>query len=275
MNIRKEYDMKKETVLKGMVTVSYIAMIAVNALANILPLNGQNTGEISDSYPNLFAPAGFTFSVWGVIYLLLAGFVVYQWKRTSSFSMHAQERILEQLRMPFTITSLANIAWLFSWHYELIALSTVFMIILLVTLIYMTQLMRKQKFNVAQNLFMRIPFNVYFGWITIATVANITILLVKWDWSGFGLTDTFWAITILLVACGIAAGVILQSKDVSYGAVILWALFGILSKHLSSNGWDRAYPLVIYTVYALLAGMSALIVYTSVKNVQLKNSIRR
>ena len=263
--------MKKETVLKISVTVSYIFMIAVNGLANYLPLNGQNTGEISDSYPNLFAPAGFTFAIWGLIYLLLGGFVLYQWKRSSDFSMQQNKHLLNKIRSPFIWTSLFNAIWLFCWHYEYIALSTVFMIGLLGTLIYIVRSMKDLKLSFIENICLKLPFSVYFGWITIATVANITITLVKWNWNGFGLTDQFWTIGILLIALAIASATIYLYRDLAYGLVIIWAYWGIASKHMMSSGWDNQYPMILYTVYGSMAVLVGLLLYISWEKLRNKN----
>jgi len=264
--------MKQHAVPTLLVTVSYLFMITVNALANILPLNGKNTGEVSDSYPNLFAPAGFTFSIWGLIYLLLGGFVLYQWKKSSSFSRHTNDRLLVELRTPFIVTCLSNAAWLFSWHYEWIALSTVFMGILLITLIHISSYFEGGSLSIKENLFLRVPFSVYFGWITVATVANITILLVKWNWDGFGLSSQFWTILILVVTLGIASAVIHFKRDLAYGLVIIWAFGGIIAKHLDKNGWNGQYPYVLYTLYACLAILILLLIYTGTQIWKNKNS---
>lgn len=253
--------MKKETTMKILVTLSYLFMITVNALANILPLNGLNTGEISDSYPNLFAPAGFTFSIWGIIYLLLGLFVIYQWKKTSSFSRFSHKDLLSKLRVPFIVTSLLNSLWLFSWHYQQIGLSTVFMLGLLITLIYADSLFEKVRLSKKEIAFLHVPFSVYFGWITVATVANITITLVKFDWDGFGLAPEIWTILVLIITCVIASIVIYTKTDFAYGAVIVWAYIGIAAKHLQSDGWDGNYPFVLAAIYATLGVI--LIVSTS------------
>ncbi len=260
--------MKKETRIKLYVTISYVVMIAVNGLANYLPLNGQSTGEISDSYPNLFAPAGFTFAVWGVIYLLLGGFVLYQWKQSSHFSKQQNKRLLEEIRMPFVLTSILNAFWLFCWHYEYIALSTVFMVGLLGTLIYTAHRMKNLSLSFTENLFLRIPFGTYFGWITVATVANITVTLVKWKWTGFGLSDLFWTVAVLLVSLLIASITMYTNKDLAYGAVIIWAYWGIASKHRMQSGWNNQYPLIVYTAFGSIAFVSVVmlvIVYKKIK----------
>src|SRR5699024_7802152 len=140
------------------------------------------TGEVSDTYKNLFAPTGLTFSIWGVIYLLLLGFVLYQWglfqKREESIRL--MEELLQFVRIPFIISSIANAVWLFTWHYDLIGLSTVFMLIILVSLIVVSRKLTSKELTVRDWIFLKLPFSIYFGWITIATIANITTMLVSW-----------------------------------------------------------------------------------------------
>ena len=113
--------------------LSFLGMVIVNYLAVTLPLNNKTTGELSDQYPNLFVPAGFTFSIWGVIYLLLAIFIVYQLiyvfrKNTQNSSF------LEKIGILFFASSLANLSWVFAWHFELVSLSLFLMLVLLVSL---------------------------------------------------------------------------------------------------------------------------------------------
>lgn len=239
---------KKRTLMfKIMALVSYLAMIAVNFLANALPIAGKNTGEISDSYPNLFTPAGFTFAIWGVIYLLLASFVIFY------LSKKEDERgLFEKVSKFFIISSLANIAWIFCWHYGLMILSVILMLVILVSLIKIADIINKEKLNTKEQIFLRLPFSVYFGWITVATIANVVASLVKFSWSGWGLTPITWLIIILIV--GAIIGIIRSIKDrnVPYILVFIWAYFGILSKHTSESAFNSQYPGAIKVIIVLI-----------------------
>lgn len=231
--------MKKQRTLmfKVMTLVSYLAMITVNFLANALPIAGKNTGEVSDSYSNLFAPAGFTFAIWGVIYLLLASFVIFY------LSKKEDERgLFEKVSKFFIISSLANIAWIFCWHYGLILISVILMLVILVSLIKIADIINKEKLNIKEQIFLRLPFSVYFGWITVATIANIVTLLVALSWGGWGLAPITWLIIILIV--GAIIGIIRAVKDRNafYILVFAWAYFGILSKHTSASAFNGQYP---------------------------------
>jgi len=234
----------KSLILKILAAITYLGMIAVNALANILPINNLNTGQVSDSYPNLFAPAGITFSIWGLIYLLLAVYTLYQFFVARDSKLN---EFFDRINKYFIATSCINMAWIFSWHYRLIGLSVVLMLGLLICLIKIADLIREQSPSLKQKLFIKVPFGVYFGWITIATIANITTLLVSLSWNGFGLSDEVWMIVILLIGLIICLWRMQKDNNLAYGLVPVWAYFGIYLKHTSSAAFDRQYPLVITT----------------------------
>jgi len=235
-------------ILKILVAISYLAMVAVNFLANGLPINNRSTGAISDAYPNLFAPAGITFSIWGLIYLLLGGYVVYQFVSFGKNSEQKNEGLLKKINILFVINALANIAWIFSWHYDQIGLSVAIMMVLLISLIKIQDLVELDKFTAQERLFVATPFSVYFGWITVATIANITVFLVSLGWKGFGIADYIWTSIILLVGATIGILRILKDKNLAYGLVLIWAYLGILLKHLSQAGFAGRYVSVIITI---------------------------
>lgn len=224
---------------------SYSAMIAVNAMANILPINNLTTGEISDLYPNLFTPAGITFSIWGLIYLLLGGYVLYQIGLFGKNADLEKEGDISRLSLYLIITSVANILWIFSWHHLQVFLSLVWMAVLLVFLIKASDLINKKDFTGKENLLVRVPFSIYFGWITVATIANITVFLVSTGWGGLGLPDQAW--TVLILFTGAFIGILRARRDrsIPYLTVFIWAYLGILLRHLSSEGFAGRYPSII------------------------------
>ena len=230
--------MDKNLITKIIVAVTYFGMVLVNALANILPINNRGTGEISDSYANIFAPAGLTFSIWGLIYLLLGAFVIYQFFYNKKF--------LEEIRYYFILTSIANILWIFSWHYDYILASLFLMVILLVYLIKIALILSKQKFSLKNEILISLPFSIYFGWVTVATIANVTVFLVSVNWNGFGLSDQFWTITVILIGTLIGMLTMFKIKKIAYGLVFVWAYFGIWYKH--TTVFNNEYLGVINTV---------------------------
>lgn len=239
-------EMKKRKLLASMVVlITYILMVTVNALANILPINGIGTGEISDSYANLFAPAGITFAIWGVIYILLLGHSLYQLiRRESLFKKEEYKRI----GFWFAFSSIINTIWIFTWHYEIIWLSLILMLLILISLIIINMRLRNVQSTVIESIFIKIPFAVYFGWITVATIANVVTWLVSIEWDGFGISEVLWTDMIILIGALIGFAAILYYKSFSYGLVIIWAYIGIAIKHLSGDFFDGEYPSVIVAV---------------------------
>ena len=239
--------------VKLLVVVTYLAMVTMNFLANALPLNGRGTGEVSDAYPSLFTPAGVTFSIWGVIYLLLGLHVLYQLGlfRDSAPDV-GRTALLNRVGVLFAVSSLANTAWIFAWHYDVIPLSAVLIVVILVCLILIADTLRVARLTTRERCFVGVPFSVYFGWTTVATVANITVLLVSLKWDGFGMSASAWATVIVLVAMAIGTATMLYNRDVAYGLVLIWAYLGILIRQTSSAELDSRYPAIIAAVIASL-----------------------
>ena len=212
--------------------VAFVLVIVVNGLANRIPINGVTTGEVADMYPNLFTPAGFTFAIWGLIYLGLALFVLYQAGLLPG--VNNGKAVVRDIGTLFILSSLANVLWLLSWHYNLILLSVALMLVLLASLIGIyLRLRNRGMVNGAGQWFVRIPFSLYLGWISVATIANITTALVSLNWNGFGISPQLWTVTVILVAVLLALFFLARYSDGWYGLVIAWAAFGILYRHLT------------------------------------------
>lgn len=244
--------------LKISTLAAYIVMVAVNYLAVSLPLNGRDTGAISDNYLNLFAPAGYAFSIWGLIYTLLAIYVIYQLRRK-------KDEVVTQVNRFFIPNALLNASWIFAWHYDLIWLSVIIMAGLLLTLIRINDILRASNLSRNERWLVRLPFNVYFGWITVATIANITVFLVYLHWNGFGLPENFWTIAALLVGALIGSWRMLRDRFIPYGLVLIWAYSAILFRHLSASGFNGKYPAVITTVILCLLMFAGAIILISIK----------
>ncbi len=239
--------MKKVTLLKIGSAIMLVAVIIINALANILPINNLTTGDVSQLYPNLFTPAGITFAIWTVIYLSLAFFVIKQFFDKRDF--------LKRLNVIFIISSLANIAWIFAWHYRQVILSVILMIVILVSLIMIARLITKNKLSSIKDAWIKLPFGVYFGWITIATIANTTAFLVSLDWGGFGLNPVWWMIIVSVL--GLVIGLVNNYlyPNIYYLLVLVWAYLGILIRHLSDfekGGFAGEYKSVVTIIIIIL-----------------------
>lgn len=238
---------------KFIVGVTFLIMVTVNALANILPINGVNTGQVSDSYPNLFAPAGITFAIWGVIYLLLGGYTLFHMGLFHGREQRVNEVLLQKSGTLFAVSSLANGAWIFAWHYGWIPLSMLLMVLILGCLIRINLLILEENLTFRERLFIRLPFSVYFGWITVATIANATVLLVSIGWKGFGISEPVWTLVALFLGMLIGVWTLLRNRDMAYGLVLIWAYGGICLKHSSPEGFAGQYPAVINGVLGSLA----------------------
>ncbi|KPK94582.1 MAG: hypothetical protein AMJ88_03615 [Anaerolineae bacterium SM23_ 63] len=220
--------MNNDKLRQAIVVVMVIATIVVNGLATALPLNGQTTGEISDRFQVFFVPAGYVFSIWGLIYLGLGAYAIYQ-----ALPAQAGNPRLKRIGYIFAISSLANIAWIFLWHYEQFPLTLVAMLALLASLIviYLRLDIGRAKVPSAERWTVDVPFSIYLGWITVATIANVTSLLDFLNWSGWGIQPEVWAVIMLIAGLAIAAAVSLTRGDVAYLLVLIWAFVGIAVKH--------------------------------------------
>jgi benzodiazapine receptor len=217
-------DSKKAILLQSLNVLAFAITVVVNGLASSLALNGRTTAEVSDMYFTLVTPAGYVFSIWGVIYTLLLVFVVFQ-----ALPSQREKPFLKQISGLFVLGSVFNVVWLFIWHYDPIVLSVVLMFALLATLIavYLRLGIGKTSVTVKERAMVHLPFSVYLGWITVASIANVASALVSVGWNGFGLADETWAVLVIAVALLITLAVIATRKDVAYSLVLIWALVGI------------------------------------------------
>ncbi len=219
----------------GLNIISVIVALTLNFLAVSLPLNNKTTGELSDAYPNYFVPAGFTFSIWGIIYILLIGFMVfqaYQYYKNNTSTI----KNIEAIGPWFFVSGLANATWILAWHYEMIGLSVLIMLVLLYSLIRIYISVHQQRpHSIIDRIFIALPFSVYLAWISVATIANITTLLVSMTWDGGILPAPYWAVTMLFVALSLGIYMMMKRQDIAFGAVICWAVFGIWSKQSLST----------------------------------------
>ncbi|MFX1566793.1 MAG: hypothetical protein ACFFCV_00340 [Promethearchaeota archaeon] len=228
--------MLKKEILQILNLIGYIATVIVNFLAVTLPIGLGTTEELSDAIPNLFVPAGITFSIWSVIYLFLGLFSIYQ-IRDIFKKDKIEMKYLDEIGYFFIIGSLANVIWIIVWHYKLVPLSLVFMIILLISLllIYTKLNIGKSDVSKMEKIATHIPFSIYLGWITVATIANVTAVFVVLGVSSFGLLAEILTIVVIVVAVLITYAMLLLRKDYFYSFVVVWALLGIFIKQITLN----------------------------------------
>jgi hypothetical protein len=210
--------------------LGFLVTIVLNGLANGLPINGKTTGELSDMYPNLFVPAGVTFAIWGLIYTLMLVFIVYQF--LAAFRKKANTQVVKTVGIWYFVSSLANALWIVAWHYELPALSLLIMIAILVSLlkIYLRLVFDKSRIPRQERIYVFPLFSIYLGWICVATIANVTAVLVDAGWDGGLLSEATWAIIMIAVAIGVGLFFLISKRDYLFTIVVVWALYGIYLK---------------------------------------------
>jgi len=202
--------------------------ITINALANILPFNGQTTGEISDRFAIRFVPAGYVFSIWGLIYLGLIVFAIHQ-----ALPSQRGTKVLDQIAPVYWIASLANTAWIVLWHYEQFPITIIVIVILLLSLI---AIYRKvdTKADASFRWCVQLPFSIYLGWVSVATIANAAQVLTYLEWNAWGLSADTWAVIMLAVASLLGVVMLLRERNAAYALVLVWAFVGIALKQADS-----------------------------------------
>jgi translocator protein len=216
-------------VTRQLVTVvTYVATVAVNGAAVAIPLGGVTTAELSDRFPVPIVPANYVFSIWSAIYLLVLGFTIWQ-----ALPSRREDPTLRRLGYLPALTGVLNTAWVLLWQYQVFALTVPVMLALLITLIAIWLRLREGSTAAApaaQGWLVALPFSVYLGWITVATIANITQMLCLAGFRGEIMPAELWAVALLAVGLGITSILVLRGRDVPYGAVISWAYAGIAAK---------------------------------------------
>lgn len=219
--------MNRILIRQWLCVVSVIGAIAGNALANILPFNGQTTGAVSNRFDVLFTPAGYVFGIWGLLYITWCVFTVYQLLP----SQRSNPR-LQRVTYLFALSGVVNVLWLWLWHHEYFALTVLVMLTLLGLLItiYLRLDVGRARASLAERLCVHTPFSLYLAWISVATIANITVYLRHVGWSGWGLSDIVWVNAMIGVATLLGVIACVQRRDYAFVAVLLWAFVGIASK---------------------------------------------
>lgn len=246
--------MSKDTLRQSANLLSVILALVVNVLASALPLNGQNTGEISDRFQVFFVPAGYVFAIWFLIFIGWIAFAIFQFLPAQKGNPR-----LRNLGYWFALSGVFNAAWLFCWHYNLFGLSVLVMLILLGTLIvsYLKLDVGRAPISSAEKWTVDVPMSVYLGWISVATVANITSWLYSINWNGFGILPQVWAVIMLVVASLVGVLMALYRKDGGYLFVFVWAFAGIAVKQsaeplVANAAWVATVIMIGFALYSII-----------------------
>ena len=204
--------------------IAFGLTLALNAMATSIPLGGQTPPEISAKYPSLFTPAGFTFSIWGVIYLGLLLFIIYQ-----ALPSQRSNASLGNISLLFKINCLANGAWILAWHYDFLILSVLIMAGILATLVGIYSALDKAHSTASriERLTVHLPFKLYTAWISVAAIANISTVQTAMGWDDVGTDAVTWTLLKLALAGAVGATVIARKADIAFILVVAWAAFGI------------------------------------------------
>jgi len=216
--------MNKNIIRQISVVAALIITIVVNVLSNTLPFNNLTAPEIADSFDVYFVPAGYVFSIWSIIYLGLIAYAIFQF-----LPAQRENPRLQQTGWWFVLSSGANSIWLFLWHYGYFALSVVAMLTLLISIIviYLRLGVGRQSVPAGERWLVHLPFSIYLGWVTVATIANITAFLDFVNWNGFGISPELWTFIMLIVGIAVAGLIAYTRQDIAYLLVLIWAFIGI------------------------------------------------
>ncbi len=222
--------MKRDLLRQLSVIFTTLYALALNGAANAVPLNGRNTGQISDSFHVLFVPAGYVFAIWGLIYAALLAYTLYQ-----ALPAQRENPRLRRTGALVALSSLANGTWILFWHYGQYVLSLVTMLALLGLLVavYLRLDVGRAHFSTLEKWTVSIPFSIYLGWITVATMANVTAVLSFLGWQGGGVSPVAWSVILLLAGVALAALAAATRADAAYLLVLAWAFAGISVRWLS------------------------------------------
>jgi len=230
--------------------IAFAGVLTVNYLANALPLNGKTSAEISDAHPTLVTPAGYVFGIWGLIYLLTAGFVIYQ-----ALPAGQRSRLVARTDGWFLLSCLGNMGWIFLWHYDYIPYSPLAMAVLLLSLIILyTGIQREAKWpTLPEKLLVLLPFSVYLGWINVATIVNVSVVLKDAQIPLFQTGESIWAAAVLAVAALLAVWTGGRYRDYALMLVFVWAFLGIAVEQR-----DNATVMIAAILAALVVAVYAL-----------------
>jgi translocator protein len=217
--------MKRDILRQFAVIATTIYALVLNGASNAIPLNNRSTAQISDSFNVLFVPAGYVFAIWGVIYLFMLAYMVYQ-----ALPAHRQDERLRRTGWLFAAANVLNGTWIVFWHYAtlnyLASLVTMLGLLAALVAIYLRLDIGRASYSGAAKWAVAGTFSVYLGWITVAAIANIEDVLSLY-WNGAPLSATAW--TLILLAAGVVIGGIMSftRRDVGYALVLVWAFSGI------------------------------------------------
>jgi hypothetical protein len=249
--------------------VSFIIHLGLSFLTQLKVFNAKDVGEISDQYRSLFTPSGKTFLIWTVIYIALIGFCIYHLvKAYKSDLSDPANKDLQKMGSLFIINNLSTAAWIIFWVNDEIFFSIFLILVQLVTLIMMHMRLNihNASRSIASKAFTQFPLSIYLGWISIATIANISTWLTSIGWHGWGVSRINWTITMIAIATFLTVSVINRKRNVFFGLVVLWAFYGILTRRATENPVE--YEPVIMVTYGAMGIVAISCLFGLIRNLR-------
>ena len=239
-------------------------------------INELSVGEVSDRYPTLLTPAGFTFSIWALIYFGLLLFCTYH--LFAAFRLNENVTSNKKLKHSypwFILNNVATAVWLIAWTHEKLLLSVLLIILQLVSLIILHNKLCIHDATTPMRIKVctQFPISIYFGWITVATVANISTYLTSTGWDQWDISAINWAITLIAILTIVTIWVMNRRLNVIFGLVVSWGLFGILVRLTTEN--RENYEPVIYTIYGALMLVGFNLLVALIRNLRKPDARRR
>lgn len=254
--------MKRVKTLATLNLIFYVIAFAVSNLSQLKIFGGVTNGDISNKYDTVFTPAGITFSIWGVIYLSLFGFTIYHLVRAYKDNTHSEaSQDLLRINNLFIINNIATTFWVFAFTYEFLLASMLLIIIQLITLlkIYINLNLFDNHKTFNNKLFTQFPLTIYFAWLCVANIANISLYLVSINWDGFGIEPTTWAIIMIIIVVILSVFIVTIKRNPFFGLVVAWALYGIILKRASID--ETAFSNVIMAAWIGLGIVAILTIF--------------
>ncbi|MCL5247360.1 tryptophan-rich sensory protein [Cellulophaga sp. 20_2_10] len=229
--------------------VAFISTLVMNYLSNTGKMNGTTIGEVSGGLRSLFTPAGYAFSIWGLIYLFVFSYVIYQGR--SLFVKVRDNQFVLKIGWWFVVSCIANCSWVVCWIYGYTGLSCIFIFLLLFSLLKIVWNNKMELWDAPISVitFLWWPFVIYSGWVAVASIANVSAYLVKVNWDGFGLEPVVWAVVMIVVAVVINLVVTWQRNMREFALVGAWALIAIA---IANKGVEETLVCVAYSAAAVL-----------------------
>ncbi len=216
-----------------LMTISYFVSFILTFLSFFMKINGQSSLEISNRFSVVFAPVDISHAIWIVIYLLIGYWLLVNIKKTS----------MKQSAL-FSCINILQALTIYVWHHELfiVSLGITLLLVLYLFMLYNTYSLHDKALSG------RIPFSIYFAWMTFILITNSSFTLTAYGWNGFGLSTPLWAVILLTLGGAIALHIRFHHFDTMYPSVFIWAYLGI-ALH---NGFDE---LLVTTAALFLCGV--------------------